>query len=216
MNRIFNFRYVLSYLLVLLIATNTVHAQGNDSVNIVKVFNAYKSAILNDKAEEALKTIDTRTKDYYRTVLAEVKKADSTRIVSLSLLDRITILEIRAYTTKEEIRKMQDVDAFLLAIRKGLIDKDGVTGQTVGQVTIEGSFAKGEIVTQGQNTSIYFHFYKESDEWKLNLTELFTLGNMSMKKMFAESGKDENVFLLELLELMTGKEITREIWEPVE
>lgn len=212
----FNFRLLISCLLLLTITTSSVFAQSDDSVRIINVFNAYKAAILNDEAEEALQTIDSRTKNYYRDVLTDVKKADSAKLVAISLLDRITILGIRARATKEEVLNMQDVDAFLFAIKNGMVGKNSVVNNSVGEVIVEGSFARGELVALGKKTSIYFHFYKENNEWKLNLTELFNLGNMSMKKMFAESGKDENVFLLDLLGLMTNKEITGEIWKPIE
>jgi hypothetical protein len=202
--------------LILIITTNSAVAQSDDKTDIKKVFESYKSAILNDNAEEALQAIDNKTRDYYINILHVTKSADSLTIASTSLVDKITILGIRARASKEEIIKMQGTDAFLFAIRKGMVGKNSVINNSVGEISIDKNFAKGELLVQGKATDVFFHFYKETAGWKFNLTELFALGNMTLKLMVEDSGKSENEFLLEILSALSGKELTNDIWKPIE
>lgn len=203
-------------LFIFLVTIMSTEAQTNDIADIKKIFEQYKSAILNDKAEVALNSIDNRSIDYYKGILSEVKKADSNKISTMSLMDKITVLGIRARATKQEIINMKGSDAFLFAIRNGMVGKSSVVNNSVGEITVDNNFAKGELLVKGNKTPIYFHFYKESEGWKLNLTELFSLGNSSLKQMFQESGKSENEYLLEILSLLSGKTLGYEIWQPVE
>lgn len=208
-------KYLLFFLILFTTTISSV-AQSSDKVNIKKVFDSYKSAILNDNADEALNSIDNKTKDYYKNILAETKSADSSIISSKSLVDKITILGIRARASKEEIIKMQGTDAFLFAIKNGMVGKNSVVNNSVGAITVDNNFAKGELLVQGKQTSVFFHFYKEKEGWKLNLTELFALGNLSLKQMLQESSKTENEYLMEILSALSGKELTNEIWKPIE
>ena len=204
------------YLLFLIITINPTNAQTNDKLEINKVFDRYKSAILNDKADEALSAIDNKTISYYKTILSEVKKADSSKIAAMSLVDKITVLGVRARATKQEIVDMQGSDVFLFAIKNGMVGKNSVINNSVGEIIIDKNFAKGELLVNGEKTPVFFHFYKENDGWKLNLTELFSLGNMSLKQLFQDSGKPENEYLMEILSMLSGKTLSYEIWHPIE
>lgn len=206
---------IVSLLIVLLLAIGT-RAQSQDEAAIKKVFEDYKSAILNDKADAALDAIDTKTKNYYAAILSQVKKADSTSIAAMSMVDKITVLGIRARANREEILSMQGYDAFLFAIKKGMVGKNSVSNNALGTITINKDFASAEMMSRGKSLPASYHFYRETDGWKLNLTELFALGNASLKQMIDNSGKSENEYLLEILSLLTNKEQGYHLWKPVE
>lgn len=203
-------------LFILIVTITTTKAQTNDKTEIKKIFEQYKSAILNDKAGVALNSIDNRTIDYYKRILSDVKTADSIKITGMSLVDKITVLGIRARATKQEIIEMKGADAFLFSIKNGMVGKNSVVNNSVGEITVNNGFAKGELLVQGKRTPVFFHFYKEREGWKLNLTELFSLGNISLKQMLQESGKQENDYLIEILSMLSGKTLNYKIWQPIE
>jgi hypothetical protein len=208
-------RKLWKFAFLLLLFPRITYAQSRDETAIRKVFDDYKYAILNDSALMALKTIDAKTKQYYVDILDKVKRADSSTVANISLVDRLTILGLRARATKDEVLAMRGTDAFLFAIKKGMVGKSSVSGNTLGDVTIEQNFAKGELVTHGKKTPLFFHFYKESDGWKFNLTDLFDVSNMALKQILKDTNKSENERLLEILSALTGREIGSEIWEPI-
>ncbi len=206
-------KFTLSALFTILCVA--VLAQTSDKELVQKTFDGYKSAILNDDAEKALGLIDTRTKKYYIELLEEIKNADSSRINSLSLLDKMTILSIRARAPREDIRKMKETDAFSFAVKNGMVGKDGTANNSIGEIVVDEQFAKAPVLSAGRPIPISFHFHKEEGQWKIDLTSLFAISNIAFKNLIAQSGQTENEFLFAILENLTGKKITSEIWKPI-
>ncbi len=192
----------------------SVRAQDHETEAVRAAFENYKSAILNDRGEEAVNYIDSRTVKYYSDILEQVKQADSLTLESLSLLDKMMVLSIRHRSTKEQIDSFDGKGVLVYAIREGMVGKNSVANNGIGDITVDGSFAKGQLNTNGQKAPFYFHFYKEDGAWKIDLTSLFPVSNMAFKKMVNESGQTENGFLLLLLEMISGKKPGKEIWEP--
>jgi len=204
---------ILGILTFLFLVTQSSISQTTDTKAVKQTFEKYKTAILNDQGESALHAVDSRTQKYYNDILLMVKNADSMEIVKLSLIDKITVFSIRHRATKEEIENMDGNGLFIYAIKKGMVGKNSVVNNTIGEVTVDGTFAKGQLVVSGQKTPYYFHFYKESNEWKLDLTSLFPLSNTALKQMVNQSGENENEFIFSLLEMITGTRPGTEIWQ---
>lgn len=179
-------------------------------------FDNYKTAILNDNGEEAVKCVDSRTIDYYSGILEKVKKADSVAVESLSLFDKLMVFSIRHRTSKEDILSFDGKELLVYAVESGMVGKNSVANNAVGEITIDGDFAKGQLISRGQAAPFYFHFYRQDNEWKINLTSMFPVSSIAFKKMIEDSGQEENDFLFMLLEMLTGEEPGQEIWMPVE
>lgn len=110
---------------------------------------------------------------------------------------------------------MSGNDLFVYAIKNGMVGKNSVVNNTIGEVLINGMFAKGQLLVKGKKAPLYFHFYKETDQWKLDLTSLFPASNLLFKQMVEESGETENEYLFSLLEMLTGKKPGQQIWQKV-
>jgi hypothetical protein len=210
-----NFRSIPGLLIALLFLTVTAYAQ-NDTTAIRDCFMGYKVAILNDEGKEAIRYIDSRTIRYYTQMLSLTRSADSTTVAGLSFLDKLMVLSVRHRTTKAELKPMNGEDLLVYAINHGMVGKNGVVQNDLGAITIDESFATGQLIHNGQPTPLKFHFYKEQEQWKLNLTALFPMAEAAMQHMLAESGESENDYLLTLLEMTTGKKPAPSVWHPVE
>lgn len=207
------FRTILVALSLFLFTAAT--GQDKEAAAVRQVFDNYKAAILNDEGENALQYIDSRTEKYYAGILDAVKNGDSATLSSLSLIDRITIFSIRHRASRQEIIGMTGNELFVYAIRKGMVGKGGVARNSIGDVTINGDFATGQVVVSGTQTPLAFHFYKEEGKWKMDLTSIFPITNQAFKKMVEESGEPENEYLFGLLEMLTGKKPGPEIWQKI-
>jgi hypothetical protein len=186
----------------------------SDEVAVRKSFTNYKTAILNDKGEEAVNFVDAKTIEYYGYILEKVKTADSAQVESLSLLDKLMVFIIRHRASKDEIVSFDGKGLLVYAIKKGMVGKNSVMNNSIGEVTVDGCFAKGRFVSLGQETPLYFHFNKEGNHWKVDLTSVFPASTMAFRKMIEESDKPENEFLFSMLEMFTGKKPGPEIWTP--
>jgi hypothetical protein len=203
---------VLTFLLTY---TGFTHGQKREEKLVRKSFDSYKSAILNGEGKKAVQYVDSRTIQYYSHLLDLVKTADSVKVESLSILDKLMVFSIRHRTPREEVLSFDGTGLFVYAINSGMVGKNSVANNTIGDVSLDHDFAKGQLVVLGDKAPFYFHFYKEAKQWKLDLTSLFSVSTTAFKKMADESGQNENDFLFLLLEKLTGNKPTRQIWEPV-
>jgi hypothetical protein len=203
-------------LVFLLLLTFHAFAQKGDEKLVRAAFDSYKSSILNDKGEEAVKYVDSRTVKYYSDILDLVKNADAEKIEQLPILDKLMVFSIRHRASKEEILSFDGKGLLVYAIKKGMVAKNSVANNSIGEVVIEGDFAKGKFVANGKETPLYFHFYKEENQWKVDLTSLFPVANAAVKKMADDSGQGESEYILSLLEMITGKKPAEEIWNPIQ
>ena len=186
-----------------------------DKAKVREVFKSYKDAILNDRGKEAVKYLDSRTKKYYTEMLGKIKNADSTTVVNMRLVDKIIVLYVRQKASINEIKAFDGTSLMVFAFDNGLVDKNGVVNTTIDEIDIEGSFAKAQVTKNGNPSSFYFHFYKEGRKWKKNLTYLMPFGEWALQDMIEKSGREENDFLISILEAMTTKKTSKKIWHPI-
>lgn len=206
----------INILVLLLAFTVSCKGQKKEEKSVREAFDNYKSAILNDKGEEAVKYVDSRTIKYYGDILELVKNADSAKVASLSLLDKMMVFTIRHRVPKKDILSFDGKGLLVYAIKSGMVGKNSVANNSIGEVTIDNDFAKGQFIANGQKAPFYFHFYKEEGQWKIDLTSIFSVSTMAFKKMVEDSGLNENEYLFSLLEMLTGIKPGKEIWEKVQ
>jgi hypothetical protein len=187
--------------------------QSEDSVRAA--FDNYKAAILNDKGEEAMKYVDSRTIAYYDNLIELVRTADSTELESLSMLDKFMVLVVRYRTTKEDILAFDGNDLLVYAINSGMVGKSSVANNSIGEVTIVDEFASGNFINNGNVSPFDFHFYYENGGWRVDLTSIFVVSETAFKQVIAQSGMPENEFLISTLQATGEKKSDGNIWEPV-
>jgi len=194
---------------------NIAYGQKSEEKLVKKSFDNYKSAILNDKGEEAVKFVDSRTIKYYSDILELVKTADSAKVETISILDKLMVFSIRHRTAKEDVLNFDGESLLVYAINSGMVGKNSVANNSIGEVKIEGNYAKGQYISNGQKAPFYFDFYKEDKQWKIDLTSLFPISTKAFKKMADDSGQNQNDYLFSLLEMITGNKPDIEIWKPI-
>jgi hypothetical protein len=191
------------------------YGQLKEEKLVRQAFDKYRSAILNDKGDEAVKFVDSRTIKYFGNVLELVNNADSIQVESLSVLDKLMVLTIRHSTPKDIILSLDGKGLLVYAVKSGMVGKNSVANNSIGEITIDNYFAKGQILVSGQKTPYYFHFYNEDTQWKVDITSIFPISNSAIKKMVDESGHSENEYLFSLMEVIDGKKPGKVIWEKV-
>jgi hypothetical protein len=209
MTKLFNF-----LIPVLILTTPSIGQRKEDNL-VRQAFENYKSAILNDKGEEAVKYVDSRTIKYYGDIVDLVKHGDSTKVNSLSIMDKLMVFSVRHRASKEDIVSFDGKGLLVYAIKSGMVGKNSVANHAIGEVTFDNDFAKGQFIANGQKVPFFFHFYKENGQWKIDLTSIFSVSTMAIKKMVQDSEQDENEFLFSLLENVTGRKPGPEIWQAV-
>lgn len=192
-----------------------IYAQKAEEKRVKATFENYKTAILNNKGEEAAQHVDSRTLQYYADILELVKTADSLKVASLTLLDRLMVLSVRHRTPREQILSYDGRQLFIYAVQEGMVGKESVQRNAVGEVNVDDSFAKGRFISNGNETPFFFHFYKEDKKWRLDLTSLFPLSEAAFHQMVKESEMSENEFILLILSLVSNETPQSDLWQPI-
>lgn len=190
-------------------------SQSTPEKLVKSCFDSYKTAILNDNGTDAVKFVDSRTIKYYSYILDQVKNTDSAGVDSLSIMDKLMVFMIRLKTSREEILSFNGQTLFAHAVNSGMVGKNSVANNAVGTIVIDKNFAKGQLIIQGKEQPLFFHFYKEEGQWKIDLTALFPMANTAFQNMADESGENTNDYLLSLLEILYGKKPGPRVWQPV-
>lgn len=205
----------LFLLFFLIFITPVVYAQQKEEKAVRTAFDSYKSAILNDKGAEAVDYLDSRTVKYYGEMAELARSADSGSVDRLSTQDKFIVLSIRHRANREEVLNFTGESLLVYCLNNGMIGKNSVSKNSIGEVTINEHFASGQLLSNGQKTPLSFHFYKENDSWKIDLTSIFAVTDAAFEQVVAKSGMEENAFLLSTLEQLTGKKPGQEVWHPV-
>ncbi len=180
-------------------------------------FDDYKSAIMNDQGELAIKYLDENTIGYYDRISKLTRVANREEILQLPFMDKIIILSIRMKATPEEIKSFNGERLLVFAIKNGMVGKDSVANNSIGDVVIEDNAVKGEILVKEKKTKIFMSFNQdEVGNWKIDLTSLFEVSSATFEKILAESSEDEETIILSMLEVTFGEKPKSSIWDSLE
>jgi hypothetical protein len=200
-------------LIFFFILTISAFGQESDEELVRKSFDSYSKSLVDNNGEDVIKFVDSRTIKYYSDILDLVKNADSTKVEALSLIDKMMVLTIRHRVSKEDILSFNGEKLLIYAIKSGMIDKGGAANISIGKVTIDNDFAKAQLISYGQESPYFLHFYKEG-QWKFDLTSTFSIAIPVLQKMADEFGGSDK-FILVALKQLTGKSPGHDIWHPI-
>jgi len=202
-------------IILLLLVSGLSQAQRNESKAIHASFESYRAAVLTDNGEEAIKYVDSKTLQYYNDLLIKIKSADSSSITSLPFLDKFMVLAIRHKASAVELNSFDGSAILIYAINNGLVGKNSIENNSIGEIEILGEKAIGEFISNGQKSDAFLNFYRENDIWKIDLTSLFNFTNNSLEKIVKSSGNTEIEFVIKLVETLTNSEVKPEVWKPL-
>lgn len=209
-----NNRTMRLYLLatVLCFATLSSFAQEKE---IHKCFEEYKSAILKEKGNEAVGKVSKSTIAYYEKSRVEALEADSATVANLTVIDKIMVLTLRSKMSANELSAMNGRTLFEYSVDQGMVGKNSVANGSIGEIKMKGENAEGYIAINGEVSPIFFLFSQENGEWKIDLTSVFDVSNEGMKQMIDATGYAENDYVIMVLQMATGAELSSSIWQPL-
>lgn len=199
--------------LSILLATTLSFAQSEEEA-VRKVFNDYRSAILNGKGERASHLVDFNSLAYYEKVLDWSKNADSVSVAELEFLDRLMVLTMRHRVLKKDLFRFNGQQLIAYSVNQGMIGKNSVERIELGGITVEDRFAKASFISNGQETPFTIGFTKQEGEWKLNLTTINEVAKLGLNYAVQQSGMTENEFIFKMLAQITNRYPGSEVWEP--
>lgn len=204
------------YLLLLMLAVATgSFAQKKEEKAVRKAFDKYRSALLDENGDEALKYICNKTILYYNDLLKTVKHSDSLEVSKLGVFNKLMVFSVRHRVPKEVLLTVDGKGLLLYSINEGMVGKNTVNNASIGGVTINGDTAKGDFLIYKDITPFTFAFYKEDGSWKLDITSIFLMTGEGISKAAERSELPEDEFILDILGRGLETKPGKEVWLPV-
>lgn len=179
-----------------------------------EAFAELKAATLSNQGQVASRRVTNATHDYYEEVRLLALQASRAELETHVLGKRITVLGIRLRTPAEQLTPMTGRELFAHAVDQGWIGKTTATDEGVGEIVVTGDHARVEVTRAGQPTGGYMHFIKEDGTWRADMMQLIKVTNPWFDRTLKESGLSEDEFTKRILEGISGKVVTEELWTP--
>jgi len=201
----------------LVLMTNlSLSAQKKEKDLIYQTFTNYKTALGKHQGEEAVKYVDSRTIAYHDSIVHLAKTADSLAVDSLKVIDKLLVFSIRHRIPQEELRTMDGTAFFIYGVQHNMISNYNIVNNSLGKIKIDDHFATADLLLGENKTPKDFHFHKEDDQWKIDLTSLHASTNHEFEVLIAERKQTENGYLFNLLEMITRKRPGNDVWKAME
>lgn len=191
-------------------------ARGQDSSTegVSTCFLSYRSAILDQNGEKAVKLLSQATIDEYQSYVDLALAAERQALEELSFINRMQVLILRHRIPVEVLRTLDGRSAIVHAVDRDWIGKDGVIRTELGKISIASRRATAEVEIGGRKVPSRFQFRQEDGAWKFDLVSLLRDTNLAMKQAARQAGMEEDEFLFTILESVSGKKVDDGIWTP--
>ena len=207
-----------SLALVVLIFTLSVSllAQRSEPEEAVirRVFLTYKEAILQQQGQSAVSLVNRATVQYYARMRALALEGHEKDVRQLSPMNKIMVLSLRHRVPIGDLRAMTPEGVFTYAVDQGWIGKNSVLDSDIGRLEVFGNDASADYVKSGKPTPLKYRFTKEDGKWRIDLTALMPVADQAMSVLIKTKGLDEDRFIMDLMESVSGKKVLPSIWQP--
>lgn len=197
------------------IAVTSPPTPEEDAEAVLASFEEYRQALLSKDGGNAVLHVDGDTIHYYEDMRKAALHSPRSDVEALGLMDRLMVLMLRLRVPKVELEGMDGTSMFVYAVDNGWIGAESVQRLQLGSPKPVGDTARAPVMSNGQETPMKALFNRETGEWKVNLPSLSALAEPAFKHLAEQSGYEENEFLFLLLQQVTGKRPTEDVWEPM-
>jgi len=179
-------------------------------------FQSYKSAILDQKGESAVRLVTKRTVEEYQKYVDWALSADRKTLESLSFINRFQTFLLKHRIPLDTLKKLNGRSTFVYAVDRDWIGKNGVIRTTLGEIDVADKRANAEVIIGGQKVPNRFQFIKEEGIWKFDLIQVMRDTDQALKVAAKQKGLSENEFMFSLIETISGKKVNDSIWTPIQ
>lgn len=174
----------------------------------------YKKAILGKDGAAALALVNQTTVGYYGQMRTLALRATEAEVKALSVTNKIMVLSYRHRLSPEQLEAMNAEELFVHGVSQGWIGEQGVLRTTLGSVRVSGGVASGEAIVGGKATPLTYRFEREGGKWKIDLAALMPVADIAMRAVIKELKVEEDQFILDILESLSGVKPSADIWKP--
>lgn len=183
--------------------------------DVKESFLTYKTAILTSNGEAAAEVVTQDSRDYFRKLADQALTMDWDGLHQIHISDRLYAMLLRHSLERDRLAAMSGSEVVSYAVEKGWIGKEGADQLQLGNYQVEGDVASGTILRpDGGETSFKMEFVKEEGRWLLDLVALMKLTRAAFDYSIQQTGISEDDFVMLMLEEVSGRKPSPDIWSP--
>jgi hypothetical protein len=188
----------------------------SDEQAIRAAFDGYREAILAHRGVEAAALVTDDIFDYMDSMRQAALTASADHTRRKTLMDKIMVLSLRARISLTDLKEMTGRELFAHSVDLGM-NGDSSRGLEADVIEIHGDTAKVGLRKDGQTVppSIGFRFAKSGGTWRLDVMSATRLATTALPDMLAAIDPDPDVAIAKVIELSSGKPVSKTIWEPL-
>lgn len=192
-------------------------AEVKPEVLIKNCYAGYKKSLLDGDGKTTVEYVNKAGIDYYSAILDYVMEADSERVASLPLIDKLMVLSLRMRTSDKKLREMKTgEDLFIYGVNRRFIGNEGVRASELGEIILHPDRATAKVLRNGQEIPMQFKFLKEDGKWKFDVKYMLVNTGYGLQQVIVQKGISEEEYVKELLtNINMSSDIPADIWEPV-
>jgi hypothetical protein len=180
-------------------------------------FERYREALLAKDGKAAAAVLDAESIAYYTRMRTLALDGAPAEVKKLPIIDRLSVLRVRHEVGRARLEPMDGAALLAYAVERGWISETSVRQLSLGKVVVRGDSASAEIKVGDKVAppQYVWRFRREGGAWKFNLVTLLELGEAAVRETVRQSGGTEDEFVFAVLEKLSGKALTDEIWTPL-
>ena len=196
----------------LLLAVLAVACAGkSDEEAVQEAFQAYKTAILEDRGTEAATFLSEGTVAYYGEMRDLALHATREELAEVSMVDLMQAILMRVRIPTDDLQGMSGRQVLTHAVNEGWVGKNSVSGLEVEGVTVNGDDAALTLT----GTTEEMHFHRESDgAWRLDLRRTLVNADVQLEMTARQNNMTREEFVLTVVGSMAGAPLDDSVWEP--
>lgn len=204
-------RVAIALAMIVMVLSTASVAQADDKTDIRDCFVDYKKALAKLDGKAALALVDTNTIKYYGQVLQHARKSTAEEVKALGPFDKMLVLLVRHSLTPNQMKEMDGEALFVHAINDEWTDSKGLAPIQLQDIKVQGD--KGTAKSNAQPLTA-FAFSKEDGRWKLDVTAIVDYANKAIAQVVKGSGQPEDLVVVRMLQISTGRIVAVDIWDP--
>ncbi len=174
----------------------------------------YRVAIVGKDGATAVGLVDKGTLAYYGTIATAALTADKATLAKRSLIDRITVLRLRAELPAKKLRGMSGKDVFQYIVDEGWNERLSRGKAEIKAVKVDGKVATADVLA-GRMGAMTWKLSREGDAWRVDVRSMLPAAEKMLAAFQKRSGQPEDQFVLTALKFVTGKAAPATLWDPL-
>jgi hypothetical protein len=180
-----------------------------------KCFESYLDAISTRDGRLAATLINREMVSYYARMKAVALEGSEQTVRNLSTFDKFVVLSLRHRIPVTVLQNLEPQAVYGYGIEHGWTSGMTKENAQVGKIEVTGDKASGELRLNGEPTPYAWYFTKEEGHWRMDLSSLMLQTDKDLKLTIQAQRADEDSFIVNLLEAISGRKVSPEIWKPL-